>query len=148
HAPRRGRRAGRGRRGVLGAAAPVHAGTAQRAARPPPHVTRSRLVMTLPPLQIPSLRPELLGAPFPGTEVPDLTSDHSQVEAWICPCVVRVSGRACRGVAWPDRPDFRPIYGLVSYITGAAGIAWYSMTAADATCGTAHLERASRAAAF
>lgn len=104
--------------------------------------------MTLPSLQVPSLRPQLLGAPFPGTELPDLATALEQVQSWIDSGEERIHDRSSRWTAWPDQPQFRPTYGPVSLNTGAAGIAWYSLSQAEATGETTHLERASRAATF
>jgi lantibiotic modifying enzyme len=103
---------------------------------------------TLPAIGIPSLRPEVLGEPFPGTELPDLPTALAEVQRWIDSAEEPVDEHASRWHAWPDQPDFQPIYGPVSLNTGAAGIAWYSLAAADATGDPAHLERAARSAAF
>ena len=89
--------------------------------------------MSLPDIVIPSLRPQLLGAPFPGTELPDLPTALAEVQTWIDAAEVADGPDASHWIAWPDRPEFQPIYGPVSLNTGAAGIAWYSLAAADAT---------------
>jgi hypothetical protein len=104
--------------------------------------------MTLPAIEIRSLRPEALGAPFPGTELPDLPTALAEVQRWVDSAEEPIDGRSSRWHAWPDQPEFQPIYGPVSLNTGAAGIAWYSLAAADATGDPAHLDRAERAAAF
>lgn len=102
--------------------------------------------MTLPAIEIPSLRPSLLDAPFPGTELPDLPAALDEVRQWIDAAEEPLGDGASRWHAWPDRPEFTPIYGPVSLNTGAAGIAWYAnaATALD----PAHAARASRAAAY
>jgi lantibiotic modifying enzyme len=103
---------------------------------------------TIPEITIPSLRPHLLGAPFPGTELPTLPAALAEVQLWIDAAEERVAPGASRWHAWPDRPEFEPIYGPVSLNTGAAGIAWYSLAAADATGETGHADRARRAARY
>jgi lantibiotic modifying enzyme len=103
--------------------------------------------VALPEITIPTLRPQLLGAPFPGTELPDLPTALAEVQMWIDSGEER-DGDASWWHAWPDQPDFQPIYGPVSLNTGAAGIAWWSMAAADATGDAAHADRAVRAARF
>lgn len=97
---------------------------------------------------IPSLRPEVLGAPFPGTELPDLPTALAEVQRWIDLAEEPIDATTSRWHAWPDRPEFQPIYGPVSLNTGAAGIAWYSVAAVDSTGDPAHEARAHRAAAF
>jgi lantibiotic modifying enzyme len=107
--------------------------------------------MSLPTIEIPSLRPQALGAAFPGTELPDLPTALGEVQRWIDSAEELVEGSggtASRWHAWPDRPEFQPIYGPVSLNTGASGIAWYSLAAADSTGDAAHVDRARRAAAF
>jgi len=104
--------------------------------------------MTQSAIVIPSLRPEALGAPFPGTELPELPTALAEVQRWIDRAEEPVDEHASRWHAWPDRPEFQPAYGPVSLNTGAAGIAWYSLAASDATGDPAHLERARRAAAY
>jgi hypothetical protein len=104
--------------------------------------------MTLPEIAIPSLRPQLLGAPFPGTELPDLPTALGEVQQWIDSGEVAVAADVSRWTAWPDRPDFEPIYGPVSLNTGAAGIAWWSMAAADVFGTADDADRARRAANF
>ena len=104
--------------------------------------------MSLPEIVIPSLRPQLLGAPFPGTALPDLPTALAEVQTWIDAAEVADGPDASHWVAWPDRPEFQPIYGPVSLNTGAAGIAWYSLAAADATGDGSHALRAARAARY
>jgi hypothetical protein len=103
---------------------------------------------TLPEIVIPSLRPTLLGAPFPGTELPDLLTALAEVQTWIDSAEERLDDGSSRWHAWPDQPDFQPIYGPISLNTGAAGIAWYSMAAFDALGSTAHMDRARRAGTY
>ena len=104
--------------------------------------------MSATPITIPSLRPEVDGTPFPGTELPDLPTALAEVQRWIDAGEVRLDERSSRWVAWPDRPEFEPAYGPVSLNTGAAGIAWYSLAAADVLGGQEHLGRARRAIAY
>ncbi len=104
--------------------------------------------MSIPAIVIPSLRPEVLGAPFPGTELPELRTALAEVQRWIDSAEEPAEGGASRWHAWPDRPEFQPIYGPVSLNTGAAGIAWYSLAAADSTGDPEHTARARRAADF
>jgi uncharacterized protein YyaL (SSP411 family) len=106
--------------------------------------------MTTEPLLVPSLRPQWQGQPFPGTELPDLATALRQVQQWIDAGEVRLDQATSRWTAWPDQPEFQPIYGPVSLNTGAAGIAWYSMAAAaaDPASGEEHLARARRALAY
>jgi lantibiotic modifying enzyme len=104
--------------------------------------------MTLPAIEIPSLRPRLLGAPFPGTDLTDLPTALEEVQVWIDSAEERLSDGVSRWHAWPDRTEFEPIYGPVSLNTGAAGIAWYSIAAASATGDPEQDARAQRAAAF
>lgn len=101
-----------------------------------------------PPIEIHSIRTEFLGAPFPGTELPDLLTAASQAQRWIDLGKREIGGGASRWLAWPDRPEFEPFYGSLSLNTGAAGIAWHALTAADVTGDPAHLERARRAATY
>ncbi|MCR2811285.1 MULTISPECIES: lanthionine synthetase LanC family protein [unclassified Microbacterium] len=107
--------------------------------------------MSLPQVTIPTLRPEMLGAPFPGTSLPDIPEALAQVQQWIDSAEEPVDERSSRWHAWPDQPGFTPVYGAVSLNTGAAGIAWYSLAAADASgdaAHAAHVARAQRAAAY
>ena len=113
--------------------------------------------MTLQPIELPSLRPQFAGVAFPGTELPDLGTALREVQTWI-DAGERPEGSegsagpgASRWLAWPDNPEFVPLYGGLSLNTGAAGIAWHALSAADATDGAAaeaHLARAQRAAAY
>jgi len=107
--------------------------------------------MTSVPIVVPSLRPLVDGVPFPGTELPDLPTALAQVQQWIDAGEVPIDERSSRWTAWPDRPEFEPGYGPVSLNTGATGIAWYSLAAADVLDGaerSEHAARARRAIAF
>lgn len=77
------------------------------------------------PLAVSDLRPTVGGEPFPGTELPPLAEALAQVDRWIDRG--RPEATEDRWIGWPDRPDFRPIYGGVSLNTGTAGIAWYAL---------------------
>jgi len=106
--------------------------------------------MTTEPLLVPSLRPQWQGRPIPGTELPDLATALAQAQQWIDSGEVPLDETTSRWIAWPDQPEFQPIYGPVSLNTGAAGIAWYSMAAAaaDPASEQEHLARARRALAY
>jgi uncharacterized protein YyaL (SSP411 family) len=97
------------------------------------------------PIEIRSARIDYEGSPFPGTELPGLIEAIAEVDRWIDS---GESERPGRWVAWPDRPEFEPIYGSVSLNTGAAGIAWYSLAASRAGLGDEHEARARRAADY
>ena len=104
--------------------------------------------MTSPLIVIPSLRPSVDGLPFPGTELPDLPAALGEVQRWIDSGEVRVSATASRWIAWPERPEFEPIYGPVSLNTGAAGIAWYSRQVAAVLDDDESRARAARAVEY
>lgn len=112
--------------------------------------------MTLHPIELASLRPRSEAGAFPGTELPELSAALREVQTWIDAGEEPLDTNASRWRAWPDRPEFEPLYGGVSLNTGAAGIAWHALAAADAagagagagTDAAAHLARARRAAAF
>lgn len=99
-------------------------------------------------LKIPSLRPESGGVPFPGTELPDLPAALVEAQRWIDSGEVVIDERTSRWVAWPDRPEFEPIYGPVSLNTGAAGVAWYALNHFRVLGGDEHWRRAHRAIGF
>ena len=97
------------------------------------------------PIEIRSARIDYEGAPFPGTELPSLPEAIAEVDRWIDSGESEQPGR---WNAWPDRPDFEPIYGSLSLNTGAAGVAWYSLAASRAGLGEGHAARARRAADY
>lgn len=114
--------------------------------------------MTLQPIELPSLRPQGAGMAFPGTEIPDIQTALREVQTWIDAGELAEDtegAEASRWTAWPDNPEFEALYGRVSLNTGAAGIAWHALAAADDAADTgdeaaaaAHLARAHRAAAY
>lgn len=99
-------------------------------------------------LIIPSLRPEVDGVPFPGTELPDIPTALAEAQRWIDSGEVVVDEHSSRWAAWPDQPDFEPIYGSVSLNTGAAGVAWYALAQAEVLGGEEHRQRARRAVGY
>jgi len=102
-----------------------------------------------PPIKVHSIRTDFLGQPFPGTELPDLLTAASQAQQWIDKGEQPIEGTdSSRWQAWPDRPEFEAFYGPISLNTGAAGIAWHALVAADVTGDAAHLQRARRAAGY
>lgn len=78
----------------------------------------------LTPITIGSLRPRLLGQPFPGTEIPAISQALLEAEQWIEQGRVSAEGRSW-WQAWPDQPDFEASYGTLSLNTGVAGVIWY-----------------------
>lgn len=99
-------------------------------------------------ITIPSLRPEADGSPFPGTELPDIPTALAETQSWIDSGEIVIDERASRWTAWPDQPEFEPIYGPVSLNTGAAGVAWYALAAAEVFGDDEHRRRARRAIAY